>query len=182
MFDMSGNRKPIRIAWTATGSRNGWLALDRNGNGKIDSGKELFGNFTEQPSSADPNGFLALAVFDQPANGGNGDGVIDSRDAVWNKLRIWIDSNHDGISQPSELYTLPSLGIGSLSLRYTESRFTDQFGNQFRYKGKVNPNGNPNGDRINRVIYDVFLVTGKQSDRTKSSRPINGKDKLEAGR
>ncbi|MGD0787083.1 MAG: hypothetical protein ABR898_03795 [Terracidiphilus sp.] len=155
LFDFFGTGHPIQVAWTEQGSTNGWLALDRNGDGIINSAKELFGNITEQPPSRHPNGFLALAVFDEPENGGNGDGIIDSRDAVWPKLLVWIDSNHDGISQPDELHHLDDIGIHSIALSYRESRFKDAFGNQFRYRGTVNPD---KGDAVGRVIYDVFLT------------------------
>jgi len=162
-FDFFGTGEPIQISWIAKGSTNGWLALDRNGNGVIDNAKELFGNFTDQPPVNDRNGFLALAVFDQPAYGGNGDGVIDYRDAIWPKLLVWIDANHDGISQPEELHHITDLGIHSIDLAYHKSQFTDAYGNQFRYKGRLNP---VNPDAVNRVIYDVFLTTGTTAELT----------------
>jgi len=155
-FDFLGNGKPFLIAWTAPGSTNGWLALDLNGNGLIDSGKELFGNITAQPLSDDRNGFLALAVYDEPENGGNGDGIIDHHDAVWSKLLVWIDANHDGISQAQELHHLDDIGIHSIGLMYTESQRVDAYGNEFRYKGYLNPE---KGDGVNRVIYDVILTS-----------------------
>jgi hypothetical protein len=155
LFDFYGDGRPIQLAWTAPGSTNGWLALDRNGNGTIDSGRELFGNATPQPSSSEPNGFLALSVFDQPENGGNGDGIIDSHDAVWPKLVVWIDANHDGISQPDELHHLDDLGVPAIDLRYRESRYTDGFGNQFRYRGSLAP---LRAEDVDRTIYDVILA------------------------
>lgn len=170
MFDFYGNGHPIQMAWTSATSGDAFLALDRNHNGTIDSGKELFGNITEQPPSPDPNGFLALAEFDKPENGGNGDGIIDSRDAVFSHLLLWIDANHDGISQPNELHTLPELGVYSLALKYTESRRTDQSGNQFRYKAAVNPDPEDGESKGGRITYDVFLQVAKEQAGNPSAK------------
>ena len=155
-FDINGDGHPVQIAWTAPGSQNAWLALPHDG--KVASGKDLFGDVTPQPPSDHPNGFLALAELDKPANGGNGDGIIDFHDSVWTNLRLWIDGNHDGISQSGELYGLPYLGVYYLGLTYGESKFTDEFGNRLRYKGRVNPRGQPPWDHVARVMYDVFLT------------------------
>ncbi len=162
MFDIRGDGHPIKLSWTARGSHNAFLALDRDGSGSITSGKELFGNFTKQPNSTNPNGFLALAEFDKPENGGNGDGVIDERDAVFAKLRLWIDGNHDGVAELYELHTLPELGVYSLALNYHDSRKQDQYGNQFRYKARVNPGARRDRrdeSEVDRWAYDVFFVT-----------------------
>ena len=171
LFDLTGNGVPIQLAWTKGDSGNGWLALDRNHNGKIDNGTELFGNYTNQAKCDDPNGFLALAVFDKPENGGNGDGLIDNRDAIWPQLLVWIDANHDGVSQPEELHHLDDLGIHSISLQYRKSPYTDEYGNQFRYKGLINVEKGQRG-KIDHKIYDVFLVGAGQNSNN-SSEPLN---------
>jgi hypothetical protein len=159
VFDFSGTGKMIQTAWTAPGAQNAFLVLDRNGDGIINDGTELFGNFTPQPQSPHLNGFAALAVYDLPENGGNGDGIIDARDRIFSSLRLWLDSNHDGVSQPEELYTLPSLGVNSISLNYHASMRRDQFGNLFRYRAKVNPTGPNDNSEVGRAAYDVFFTT-----------------------
>jgi hypothetical protein len=157
MFDIAGDGRPVKMAWTAVGSGNAFLALDRNQNGKIDSGKELFGNFTAQPESDSPNGYLALAEFDLPQNGGNGDGIIDSRDAVYSQLLLWIDENHDGVSQPNELHSLPELGVFSISLHYRDDHHDDPYGNWFHYRAALNPNPLDGTSKDGRWTYDVFF-------------------------
>jgi len=138
----------LQMSWTDPAYHNGWLTLPRDG--KVEALSELFGNFTPQPPSDDPNGFRALAVYDL-----NHDGVIDAQDAIYSKLRVWIDANHDGVAQPEELHTLAELSVERISLDYHESRRTDEYGNQFRYVAGIEDAA---GKRDNRT-YDVFLVT-----------------------
>ncbi len=133
VFDIDADGNRDRVAWTVGGSDDAFLVLDRNANGIIDDGSELFGGVTPQPASEEPNGFAALAVFDAQANGGDPDGYITPSDAVFELLRLWLDDNHDGVSDVGELLTLSDAGILFLDLAYGESRKVDDYGNEFRF-------------------------------------------------
>jgi hypothetical protein len=149
-FDLIGIGKIRKWAWTSRGDDDAFLALDRNGDGRINNGNELFGNNTEQPVTEEPNGFTALAVFDA-----NGDRWINANDAAYQRLRLWTDSNHDGVSQPPELSTLASKGVEGIACEYRLSKRSDRHGNRFRYKAKARING------AERWVWDVFLLPGK---------------------
>lgn len=106
--------------------------MDRDGNGTIDRGSELFGNATR------------LSNGDRPAN-----------DLHYSRLRLWGDANHNGVSEPGELLTLQEAGVTAILTAYTETRRVDRNGNEYRYVGTVLVRRN--GHDSPRQIFDVVL-------------------------
>ena len=110
---------------------DGFLVRDVNGNGTIDSGRELFGDNTiKSNGQLATDGFDALADLDSISNGGNADGRISNADAQFANLRVWRDLNQDGISQSNELFTLSSQNIASINVTKTANSQTLANGNQ----------------------------------------------------
>ena len=144
-----------QVAWTTGGTRLGFLALDRNGNGVIDGAGELLGQAVAGLRRPDgPATSVAdLAAFDRADHGGNGDGLISAADAVFAQLRVWVDANHDGVSQPGELLTLTQAGIAAIDLTAQPVGRRDRYGNVFRARAVVHLT---NGHQT--TVWDVFLV------------------------
>ncbi len=156
-FDISAIGGAVRVSWTAPGADDSWLALDRNRNGFIDDGSELFGTATPQPENDEPNGFEALKIFDQAENGGNDDNWISAGDSIFHSLLLWRDVNHNGISEAGELSPLFQSVVTAIALNYQEHKWADIHGNQFRYRAKTKRSGHPGGP--DKWAYDVILVT-----------------------
>lgn len=160
-FDIRAVGRKDFIGWTERDSDIALLALDRNGDGIINDGSELFGNATQLPNGQRaPNGFVALAQYDE-----NHDAVIDSSDPVWNSLLLWLDRNHDGISQPDELTRVSASTITTIGLVYHWTGRHDALGNVFMSQGLV---------RIrNRTqsFYDIFFVDAAAQFRQADATP-----------
>jgi hypothetical protein len=151
-FDLDADGVLETLGWSEGAGDEAFLALDRNGNGRIDDGTELFGGVTPQPVAGAPDGFKALRVFDEPAQGGTGDGWIAADDAIYPSLRLWLDRNHDGISQPDELSDLATWGVDGIELDVVESRRRDRYGNQLRWASHL-VSGGQRGLRTADVIF-----------------------------
>jgi len=151
IFDINASGHAQTIGWTARDSDLVFLAVDRNGNGYIDDGSELFGNATPLIGGGRAaNGFAGLAQYDA-----NGDGVIDASDSVWSDLLLWNDRNHNGISEPTELQQIAESPVTSIDLEYHRTERRDQSGNRFGYEGHLRE-----GRRV-RPFYDVFFVLSR---------------------
>ncbi len=132
-FDLNGDGEAEQIPWTG-GKDDAFLVLDRNGNGSIDDGRELFSHISPQQPSRTPNGFLALKMFDDPLNGGNDDGKINESDEIYGSLQLWLDTDRDGSTDAGELVSLSSVGLAEIELDYTDDlAHDDEHGNTFRY-------------------------------------------------
>jgi hypothetical protein len=161
-FDLSADGTVDLTAWTNPVTEEGILYFDHNHNGRIDGGNELFGDatFLENDERA-RHGFEALAAYDRAASGGNGDGVISPGDAVWGKLRLWIDRSHDALMTSDENYTLGAASILSISLTYmdwsrTPHLVTDTSGNRHLLQGTFLMRSR-NGKKVTRAVHDVYF-------------------------
>ncbi|MES2743624.1 MAG: calcium-binding protein [Pseudomonadota bacterium] len=113
LFDLDGDGVKTGTGWV--GTDDGLLVMDRDGNGMIDNGHELFGDATALDAGGGASdAFGALAQEDS-----NADGKVDVLDAHWSALRVWRDLNQDGISQAAELWSMDQAGVDSLGVAGT---------------------------------------------------------------
>jgi hypothetical protein len=154
-FDLQGwkagrDGSAKKISWfTAESVRNNYLLALPAADGSVDGINELFGNNTAGPDGTFANdGYQALAKWDE-----NQDGVIDARDAVFSRLRLWSDTNLNGVAEADELHTLAELGVESISLDFAKSTpTTDTYGNQFALPSSVLTT-----DGLRHVMYDIWF-------------------------
>jgi hypothetical protein len=176
-FDLMNNGKQDRIGWI--GKNAGLLTLDINGKNGIENGSELFGEYSarvnesQKKGLADANfvdGFSALAQYDT-----NFDGVIDAKDPVFKKLNVWMDKNHDGKSQPSELKPLAAMKIKSIALDFakvaTANKKTLVNGNEIRLLGHYVMDDGKRYD-IADVWFNQRTATAKLEDVFPMSRKV----------
>jgi hypothetical protein len=132
-FDLNADGRRETVGWTRKDSDDAWLAMDRDGNGGIDSGAELFGNVTRGCNGETAaNGFEALKLLEKDCFGPSvQDGIIDSRDAVFQQLLLWHDSNKDGKTITEELVRVSESPLRAINTNYvTVSRMRK--GNEIR--------------------------------------------------
>jgi hypothetical protein len=132
-FDLMG-QGAVRTAWVS--GDDALLALDRNGNGVIDDGAELFGDATTVGGDLADDGFSALAALDRPAMGGNENGLVDDQDLMFGSLRLWADANKNGRSEAGELRSLSEAGVAAIEVAgREESQVNDHHGNDLSLRG-----------------------------------------------
>lgn len=124
-FDHDNNGYAEKTGWA--NKDDAFLVMDKNKNGKIDSGTEMFGNNT---SSSAQNGFMALSQYDS-----NHDGLINSKDSEFKNIKLWQDKNSNGVTDSGELYSLSDAGIKSISTGYIATNNTDSNGNTIKETG-----------------------------------------------
>ena len=168
-FDLTGDGEAEFITWTMAGGNDGFLALDLNGNGLIDSGRELFGSQTVLPLTGavgGSHGFRPLADYDSKGLGGNENSLIDADDPVFSELRVWVDRNHNGRSEPGELSSLPAAGIRTVDYGDGFTGRRDEHGNVLWLEGEAW------SSRGELKIYDViFLYATPDADPRPDIRP-----------
>lgn len=166
-FDHNGDGFAENSGWVAPD--DGLLVWDKNSDGKITSGAEIFGNnmLLENGTLAE-NGFQALAELDK-----NGDGVIDKKDDTYNFLQVWQDRNSNGIVDDGELMSLSDVGVESISTTYKNSNYIDKQGNHHAQVGTITYTDGKNG-----TASDIWLDTNYSFSQGVENKEISDEVKI----
>jgi hypothetical protein len=159
-FDIDGNGTLDRVGWTNAATEEGLLWLDLDANHVVGGGHELFGIGMVMPDGRKaPDGFEALRVYDAPAFGGDADGAITRHDQIWGRLRIWVDRNHDAVSQSSEIGPIQVYGVLSIQLAFVVYPEVEANGNRRKFRStyakRTTRNGRP--VLVDLAIEDIFF-------------------------
>lgn len=161
LFDIDGDGRKEWMGWTNPTTKDAFLWVDLNHNHFVDDGGELFGIGTiVVDGGRATDGFEALAMYDTAPLGGNDDGIISRADRIWAHLRLWVDSNHDGISQSSEIDPSHKEHVISIDLSYTVDETLDDNGNSHRMRSTFLQRDHSGAGRpthVQRAIHDVFF-------------------------
>jgi hypothetical protein len=161
-FDIDADGTADQIAWTRSEDDDALLCMDRNRNGVIDDGSELFGYATPLLSGEHARiGYRALADLDRFELGGNADGKIDASDVLFHNLCVWTDRNRDGVSDEDEIRSAEASGVISLQYEYRTTKRRDSFGNLFRYVARAEMLMRP-GKVRSWPTYDVIFAEAEQ--------------------
>ncbi|MFN8943277.1 MAG: hypothetical protein ACK5WZ_01480 [Pseudobdellovibrionaceae bacterium] len=145
--------------WVEKNAPGYFVVLDRNNNGKIDDGSELFGDGAESP-----NGFEALATFDD-----NKDKVIDRKDSVFGKLQLWRDVNSNGISEKNELFSLENKNVLSIQTSYLAQRL--DFGKRARQMQASHFKFKREGKTVQGAVLDIWFSSPSNQRMVSSQKP-----------
>ncbi len=173
LFDHDADGVKTATGWI--GQDDGLLVRDLDGNGQIDSGRELFGDSTLlRNGQRARNGFEALADLDL-----NADGQVNASDSAFASLRVWRDANSNGIADSGELHTLQALGVTALNTAHTTGTTNLADGNQIAERGTyVGTDGRTGllGDLNFREsnFHRVFTDTIASTERTRSLANVTG--------
>lgn len=153
-FDLDANGTLDIVSWPEEASKFAFLAIDRNGDGVINNGSELFGDHTV-PGADD--GFSALLAMVKEELGRVPDiAEVNESNPLFSRLLLWVDGNRDGVSQSHELSPASSV-LQAVGLGMTLTGKKDPEGNLYRYKGWARYR-----DGRTRKVYDIILTAGRQ--------------------
>ncbi|HYI11546.1 MAG TPA: hypothetical protein VEK57_20990 [Thermoanaerobaculia bacterium] len=154
-YDGDGINDPS--GWTGAGGDDAFVWIDLDDNHRV-AQNELFGSAMTAPGGEYyRNGFQALAAYDLPENGGNGDNRIDHSDTVWGRLRLWVDADHDAVSRPTEISPLPRHAIVSLGLTRVHDHSVDPAGNSLMLVGSCLQRQHGTGT-VERPLVDIAFA------------------------